>query len=37
MSQKDNEENLVFDHAECDNGASIIWDSETWGPIVKNF
>ncbi len=36
MPAKDNKENLVFDHGECDNGASIIWDSETWGPMVKN-
>ena len=36
MPGKTNEENLVFDHGECDNGASIIWDSEAWGPIVKN-
>ena len=36
MPQKDNTENLVFDHGECDNGASIVWDNEAWGPIVKN-
>ncbi len=36
MPLKDNEESLVFDHGECDNGASIIWDSEAWGPMVKN-
>ena len=36
MPQKDNKDNLVFDYGECDNGASIIWDSESWGPIVKN-
>ena len=36
MPQKDNKENLIFDHGECDNGASIIWDGEAWGPIVKN-
>ena len=36
MPQKDNKENLVFDHGECDNGASITWDSGAWGPIVKN-
>ena len=36
MPQKDNKENLVFDHGTCDNGASIIWDSETWAPLVKN-
>ena len=36
MPQKDNLENLVFANGECDNGASIVWDSEAWGPIVKN-
>ena len=36
MPQKDNEENLVFDHGTCDNGASIVWDNEAWGPMVKN-
>ncbi len=36
MPQKDNKENLVFDHGTCDNGASIIWDGEAWGPMVKN-
>ena len=36
MPQKDNSEGLVFDHGECDNGASIEWNSEEWGPIVKN-
>ena len=36
MPQKDNPENLVFDHGECDNGATIEWNSEEWGPIVKN-
>ncbi len=36
MPQKDNKENLVFDHGTCDNGATIEWDSEEWGPIVKN-
>ena len=36
MPQKDNKENLVFDHGECDNGASIEWNSEAWGPVVKN-
>ena len=35
MPQKDNEENLVFDHAECDNGASIEWNEEEWAPLVK--
>ena len=36
MPQKDNKDNLVFDHGTCDNGASIIWDGEAWGPMVKN-
>ncbi len=36
MPQKGNEENLVFDHAECDNGASIEWNEEEWAPLVKN-
>ena len=36
MPQKNNQENLVFDHGECDNGASIEWNSEEWGPVVKN-
>ena len=36
MPQKGNEENLVFDHGTCDNGASIVWDNEAWGPMVKN-
>ncbi len=35
MPQKGNEENLAFDHGECDNGASIEWNSEEWGPMVK--
>ncbi len=35
MPQKDNEENLVFDYAECDNGASVEWNSEEWAPLVK--
>ncbi len=35
MPQKGNEEDLVFDYGECDNGADIIWDNEAWGPMVK--
>ncbi len=35
MPQKGNEENLVFDHAECDNGASIEWNENEWAPLVK--
>ena len=36
MPQKGNKENLVFDHGTCDNGAAIEWNSEEWGPMVKN-
>ncbi len=36
MPQNGNEENLVFDHGICDNGATIEWNSEKWGPMVKN-
>ena len=36
MPQKDNKENLVFDYGECDNGATIEWNEEEWGPMVKN-
>ncbi len=36
MPVKNNSDNLVFDHGECDNGARIIWDNEAWGPMVKN-
>ena len=35
MPQKDNEENLVFDHGECDNEASIEWNENEWAPLVK--
>ncbi len=35
MPQKGNKENLVFDHAECDNGASIEWNENEWAPLVK--
>ena len=35
MPQKDNEENLVFDYGECDNGASILWNESEWAPLVK--
>ena len=35
MPQKDNEENLVFEYGECDNGASIEWNEEEWAPLVK--
>ncbi len=36
MPQKDNDQNLVFDYASCDNDAYIIWDNELWSPLVKN-
>ncbi len=36
MPKKDNEENLVFSHGECDNGANIVWDNEEWSPLVRN-
>ena len=36
MPIEDNEENLVFDHAICDNGASIEWNEEEWSPLIKN-
>ena len=35
MPQKGNEENLVFEHGECDNGASIEWNEDEWSPLVK--
>ncbi len=36
MPLKDNVDNIGFDHAECDNEASIIWNEEEWAPLVKN-
>ena len=35
MPQKDNKKNLIFDHGECDNGASIEWNVDEWAPLVK--
>ena len=35
MPVEDNPEDLVFDHAECDNGASIVWNENEWAPLVK--
>ena len=35
MPKKDNADNIAFDYGECDNGASIEWNYEEWGPIVK--
>ncbi len=36
MPKKDNPENLRFDHAECNNGASVEWNSSKWAPTVNN-
>ncbi len=36
MPQKGNPDNLVFEKAECDNGASVEWNEEKWAPLVKN-
>ena len=36
MPQKDNKENLIFNHGTCDNGATIEWDSNNWEPFVGN-
>ena len=36
IPEKNNSEHIVFDHAECDNGASILWNEEEWAPLVKN-
>ncbi len=35
MPQKGNADNLVFEKAECDNGASVEWNEEKWAPLVK--
>ncbi len=36
MPKKGNAENLGFDHAECDNGASVEWNRKNWIPIITN-
>ena len=36
MPTKDNNEGLSFVKGECDNEASIVWNEEAWGPMVKN-
>ena len=36
MPSKENSEGLVFIDGECDNGASVIWNSEEWAPLIKN-
>ena len=30
-----NDRSARFDHAKCDNNASIVWDYNRWGPIIK--
>ena len=35
MPQVNNEENLVFDHGNCDNDAKIMWNAREWSPLVK--
>ncbi len=36
MPGKGNEEGLGFEHAECNNGASVEWNYQNWAPIVRN-
>ena len=36
MPTKDNSDGLIFSHGECDNGATVVWDEETWSPLIKN-
>ncbi len=36
MPKKDNPDGLVFDYAECSNGASVEWNSDKWAPLVVN-
>ena len=36
MPQKGNTQGLGFEHAECNNGASVEWNRENWAPIVTN-
>ena len=36
MPSKENSEGLVYIDGECDNGASIEWNSEEWAPLIKN-
>ncbi len=36
IPKKDNNDNLVFDHSVCDNGASVSWNEDEWAPLVKN-
>ncbi len=36
MPQKGNTQGLGFEHAECNNGASVAWNYQNWAPIVRN-
>ena len=36
IPKKNNADNLVYDHAVCDNEAIVEWDSANWAPKVKN-
>ena len=36
MPPKDNVDNLVFEHGECDKEAYILWNRVKWAPIVVN-
>ncbi len=36
MPQKGNEENLAFEHGECNKGAGIEWNKDRWAPLVYN-
>ena len=36
MPVKDNVDNLAFERAECDKGASISWNRNRWAPMITN-
>ena len=36
MPLKDNSDGLLFSHGECDNGATIEWNSSEWAPLIRN-
>ncbi len=36
IPKKGNSDNLVYDHAVCDNDATVEWDNANWSPKVKN-
>ncbi len=36
IPKKNNADNLVYDHAVCDNDAIVEWDYDLWAPKVKN-